>query len=131
MHSVAQNPTETLSKAEKSLCNKIRSHIHTTGANEGTEINSAEIDWPICIDKLSRTVWTTSTTFNVLILTQKQNYVIGKEEVENIIEYVWDKGLHGIMHHRLFVGLYVTCKLPESSISRHENLNVTLHSFIH
>jgi hypothetical protein len=41
------------------------------------------------------------------MLTKKQNYVIGKEEVENIVEYVWDTGLHGIKNKRLLEGLYL------------------------
>jgi hypothetical protein len=57
--------------------------------------------------------------------------VIGKEEVENIIEYVWDKGLHGMKNKRLLEGLYLACKLPESSIARREKLNVSLLSFMH
>jgi hypothetical protein len=131
VHSVAQNPTETLSKAEKILRDKIRSHILTTMANEGTEVDPAEVDRRIRIEELSGKVWITSTTFNVLILTKKQNYVIGKEEVENIIEYVWDKGLHGMKNKRLLEGLYLACKLPESSIARREKLNVSLLSFMH
>ena len=131
MHSVAQNPTETLSKAEKKLRDKIRSHILTTMANEGTEVDSAEVDRRIRIEELSGKVLITSTNFNVLILTKKQNYVIGKEEVENIIEYVWDKGLHGMKNKRLLEGLYLAFKLPESSIARREKLNVSLLSFMH
>jgi len=72
-----------------------------------------------------------STTFNVLILTKKQNYVIGKEEVENIIEYVRDNGFHGMKNKRLIEGLYLACKLPESSIACREKLNVSLLSFMH
>jgi hypothetical protein len=131
VHSVAQNPTETLSKAEKILRDKIRSHILTTMANEGTEVDPAEVDRRIRIEELSGKVWITSTTFNVLILTKKQNYVIGIEEVENIIEYVSDKGLHGMKNKQLLEGLYLACKLPESSIARREKLNVSLLSFMH
>ena len=53
MHSVAQNPTKTLSKAEKILCDKVRSHILTTMGNEGTEVNPAEVDRRIRIEELS------------------------------------------------------------------------------
>jgi hypothetical protein len=53
LHSVAQNPTETLSKAEKILRDKIRSHILTTMANEGTEVDPAEVDRRIRIEELS------------------------------------------------------------------------------
>jgi len=67
--------------------------------NEGTEVDSAEIDILIRIELLSGKVWTTSTTFDILILTQKQNYVIGKEDVKNIIEYVWDKELYGLKNN--------------------------------
>jgi len=130
MHSVAQNPTKTLSKAEKILCDKVRSHILTTMGNEGTEVNPAEVDRRIRIEELSGKVWITSTTFNVLILTKKQNYVIGKEEVENIIEYVWDTGLHGMKNKRLLEGIYLACKLPESSIARREKLNVSVLTFM-
>jgi hypothetical protein len=90
MHSVAQNPTETLRKAEKILRNKIRSHILTTMTNEGTEVDSAEVDRRIRIEELSGNILITSTTFNVLVLKKKPNYVIGKEEVVHIIEYVCD-----------------------------------------
>ncbi|KAF8537907.1 hypothetical protein BDD12DRAFT_886781 [Trichophaea hybrida] len=51
VHSVAQNPTETLSKAEKKLRDKIRSHIFTTMANEGTEVDPAEVDRRIRIEE--------------------------------------------------------------------------------
>jgi hypothetical protein len=53
MHSVAQNSTETLSKAEKILHDKIRSHILTTVANDGTEVDPAEVDRHIRIKELS------------------------------------------------------------------------------
>jgi hypothetical protein len=57
--------------------------------------------------------------------------VIGKEEVEIIIEYIWDTELHGMQNKRLMEGLYLACKLPESSIARREKLNVSLLSFMH
>ena len=91
MHSVAQNPTKTLSKAEKILPNKIKSHILTTIADDGTDFDHAEVDRHIRIEELRGKFLVTSTHFSVLILPKKQNYVIGKEEVENIIEYVWDQ----------------------------------------
>jgi hypothetical protein len=53
VHSVAQNPTETLSKAEKIVCNKIRSQILTTMAKEGTKVDPAEVDRRIRIEELS------------------------------------------------------------------------------
>jgi len=53
VHSVAQNPTETLSKAEKILRDKITSHILTTMANEGTEVDPAEVDKRIPFEELS------------------------------------------------------------------------------
>jgi len=49
---------------------------------------------------------------NVLVLTRKQNYVIGKEEVENIIEYGFDTGLHGMMNKGVLEGLYLIYKVP-------------------
>jgi hypothetical protein len=52
VHSVAQNPTETLSKAEKILRDKITSHIITTIANEGTEVDPAEVARRIRIEEL-------------------------------------------------------------------------------
>jgi hypothetical protein len=131
VHSVAQNPAETLSKAEKIFHDKIRSHILTAMANEGTEVDPAEVNRRIRIEELSGKVWITSTNFNVLVLTKTQNYVIGKEEVKNSIEYVWDKGLHGMKNKRLLEGLYLACKLPESSIARREKLNVSRLSFMH
>jgi hypothetical protein len=56
--------------------------------------------------------------------------MISKEEIENIIEYDWDKGLHGVEDNQLPEGFYLTCKLPESSIARHEELNVSLRFFM-
>jgi len=56
VYSVAQNSTETLSKAEIILRNKIGSHILTTMANEGTEVDPAEVDRRICIEELSGNV---------------------------------------------------------------------------
>jgi hypothetical protein len=100
-------------------------------ANEGTEVDPAKVDRRIRIEVLSGKVSITSTTFNVLILTKKQNYVIGKEEVEHIIEYIWDKGLQGMKNKRLLEGLYLACKLPERSIARREKLNVSLLSFMY
>jgi len=126
VHSVAQNPTEILSQAEKIFRNKIRSHILTTTVNQGTEVNHPKVDRRIRIEELSGKVWITSTTFNVLTLTMKQNYVIGKEDVENIIEYVWDKRPHGMKNKWLQEGLYITCKHLENSIARREKLNVIL-----
>jgi hypothetical protein len=52
MQSVAQNPTETLSIAEKIVCDKIRSHILTCMPNEGTEVNPAVIERRIHIEEL-------------------------------------------------------------------------------
>jgi hypothetical protein len=100
-------------------------------ANEGTEVDPTEVERCIHIEELIGKVWITSTTFNVIKLKKKQNYVIGKEEVENITEYGWDKDLHHIKHKRLLEGPYLACKLPESSIARHEKLNVSLPSFMH
>jgi len=96
VHSVVQHPSETLSEGEKILRNKIWPHILTTKADEGTQVDPTEIDRRICIAELSGKVWITSTMFNVLIITKKRNYVIGKEEVKNIIKYVGDIGLHGM-----------------------------------
>jgi len=53
MHSVAQNPTETFSKAEKIFHDTIKSHILTTMPNEGTEVDPAKVDRPICIEEFS------------------------------------------------------------------------------
>jgi len=50
-----------------------------------------------------------------------------KEEVENIIEYVWDKGLQRTKLERL----YLSCQLPESSIARRKKLDISLLSFMH
>ena len=100
-------------------------------ANEGTEVDPAKVNRRICIQVLSDQVWVTSTTFNVLILTKKQNHVIGKQEVKNIIEYVPDKRLHGMKSKRLLEVLYLACKLPESSIARCEKLNVSFLLFMH
>ena len=100
-------------------------------AYEGTKVDPAEVDRRIRIEEFSGKVWITSTTFNVLILTKKQNYVIGKEEVENIIEYIWDKGLQSMKNKRLLEGLYLAGKLPESSIACREKLNVSFLSFMH
>jgi hypothetical protein len=131
VHSVAQTPTETLSKAEKIPHDKIRSHILTTMANEGTEVDPTEVDTRFRIEELRGKVSITSTPFNVFILTKKQNYVIGKEEVENIIEYIWFKRLHIFKNKRLLEGHYLACKLSESSIARRETLNVSLLSLLH
>ena len=100
-------------------------------ANKATEVDPAEVDRLIRIKELSGKVWITSTTFNVLILTKKQYYVIGKEEVENIIGYVWDNGLHDTKNKQILKGLYLAYKLPESSIAHREKLNVSLLLFMH
>jgi len=57
--------------------------------------------------------------------------VIGKEEVENIIEYVWDKELQGMGNKGHLERLYGAGKFPESSIACHEKLNLSLLSCIH
>jgi hypothetical protein len=131
MHTVAQYPTETLSSTQKILRDKIRSHFLTTMANETTEVNPAERDRPILIEELSGKVGITSTTFNVLILTKKQNYVIGKEELENIILYIWDKRLHRMKKMRRVVGLYLSSKFPESLSAYGKKLSVILLSLMH
>jgi len=131
MLSVAQTPTETVRKAEKILRDKIESHILTTMPNEATEVDPAEVDRLIRIEEFSGKDWITSTTINVLILTKKQNYVIGKEEIENIIEYIWDTDLHGMNNKWVLEGLYHGCKFPQRSITHQENLNVSLLTFMH
>jgi len=73
----------------------------------------------------------TSTIFDILILTQNHENVISKGEVENIIEYVWDKGLRGVKNNRLMEELFLGCKLPESSIARLEKLNLSLLCCMH
>jgi hypothetical protein len=131
MHNVAQYPTKTLSGAQRIIRNKIRAQILTTMANETIEVNPAERDRPILIEELSGKVGITSITFNVLILTKKQNYVIGKEELENIIVYIWDKRLHSMKNMRRLEGFYLSSKFPESFSAHGKRLSVSLLSLMH
>jgi hypothetical protein len=66
----------------------------------------------------------------VVIFRKKQNYLISKEEVENIIEYVWDKELHNMKVKQLLERLYVIGTHPESSIGRPEILVVSVPTFM-
>jgi len=61
----------------------------------------------------------------------KQNNVIGKAEVGNIIEYVWDTGLRGVKHKQHLETVYLAWKLQDNSTARCKKLNVSLLSLMH
>jgi hypothetical protein len=98
--------------------------------NDATEVNLVNVHRCIHIAKLSGKVSITSTTFNILILTKKQNYVISKEEVKNIIKYVWDKGLHNMKNKQLMEGFHLACNIPGNFVAQCGKLNDSLLLFM-
>ena len=76
-------------------------------ANEETKVDLAEVYRCICIEELSGKICIASSTFNILKLTNEQNYVIGNEEVKNIIEYILDTGVHDMKNKCLMERLYL------------------------
>jgi len=62
---------------------------------------------------------------------KKQNYAIGNEEIEHIMEYILDKRLQGMKNKLLFEGLHVAFTLLDSSFTQYKIINVRLLLLMH